>query len=90
MYDLINVKSRNNTKKTNKIIILLIIFAIFISFFVPKNKKNNVDESKFLQVASYDFSFQIEAEKRKKQKEKIDEISTLEGFSEEQMPAFLA
>ena len=88
MYDLINVKSKKNTKKIKQRIILLIIFAILIIFFISKNKKNEVnnsDESKFLQVASYDFSFQIETEKNKKQKEKIKQISNLEGFSEEQM-----
>ena len=92
MYDLINVKSKKNTKKIKKRIILLIIFAILIIFFISKNKKNEVnnsDESKFLQVASYDFSFQIETEKNKKQKEKIKQISNLEGFSEEQMQNIL-
>lgn len=92
MYDLINVKSRKKTKNTNKRIILLIVFAILISFIIPKNKKNeenNSDESKLLQVASYDFSFQIETEKRIKQKTKIDEISNLEGFSDEQIQNIL-
>ena len=90
MYDLINVKRRRKTKKINRKIILLIIFVILIIFIIPKNNsKNNLDESNFLQVASYDFSFQIETEKNNKQKEKIAEISNLEGFSEEQMQSIL-
>ena len=92
MYDLINVKSKRKKQKNNRRIILFIIFIFFILFLIQNGKKNNEKYQKeldFLQVASYDFSFQIEAEKNIKQKEEINQISNLEGFSEEQMQIIL-
>lgn len=92
MYDLVNVKSRINKKKVKNRLIIFILFIIFIFFFILVGRKNNVnfqDTQNFLHVASYNFTVQIEAEKNIKQKQKINEISNLEGFSEEQLQRVL-
>lgn len=92
MYDLINLKSRKiKPKKYIKIIffILIILFIIFLIFNNKKTEEKYIDKSNIFQVASYDFSFQNEAENNIKQREKIDKISSLEGFSEEQIQRIL-
>ena len=92
MYDLINLKSRKiKQKKYIKIIffILIILFIIFLIFNNKKTEEKYIDKSNIFQVASYDFSFQNEAETYIKQREKIDKISSLEVFSEEQIQKIL-
>ena len=80
MYDLVNVKPRRNTKNIKNKLIIFILFIIYIFFFISEGRKNvikNQEKQNFLQVASYNFSVQIEAEKNIKQKQRINEISSL-------------
>ena len=92
MYDLVNLKSRRKIGNAKNIFIIFIIFIFFIILFIIKEKESNVikqDKSNILQVASYHFSVQIEAKENIKQKEKINNISNLDGFSEEQIESIL-